>query len=146
MSTVFRTALALALGVLAASATAVRAQQIKEAPITPLNDVTGVTTYQQYCAVCHGIAGKGDGPAMKALTTPPADLTTLTSRNKGKFPAMAVKMSITGDTVVAAHGTRDMPIWGPILRSIDGHAKTELRLKNLLDYIERLQANSGTRP
>lgn len=31
--------------------------------------------YANHCAVCHGAAGRGDGPAAKGLTPPPADLT-----------------------------------------------------------------------
>jgi hypothetical protein len=31
--------------------------------------------YTTHCAVCHGTAGRGDGPAAKGLTPPPADLT-----------------------------------------------------------------------
>ena len=31
--------------------------------------------YITHCAVCHGTAGRGDGPAAKGLTPPPADLT-----------------------------------------------------------------------
>ncbi|MFI5327151.1 MAG: cytochrome c/FTR1 family iron permease, partial [Candidatus Rokuibacteriota bacterium] len=30
--------------------------------------------YTTHCAVCHGAAGRGDGPAAKGLTPPPADL------------------------------------------------------------------------
>lgn len=31
--------------------------------------------FATHCAVCHGAAGRGDGPAAKGLTPPPADLT-----------------------------------------------------------------------
>jgi len=136
---------AAALAFLVASAIAARAQEvkIKEVPITPMADVSGGATYKAYCAVCHGVSGKGDGPAVRALVKAPSDLTTIAARHNGKFPAMAVKMAIVGDTVVAAHGTRDMPIWGPVMRSVEGHGKSELRLKNLIDYLERLQANPG---
>ena len=142
MSNIFRIALAVALALLVASAIAARAQDVKlkEVPITPMPDVSGGATYKAYCAVCHGVGGKGDGPAVKALVKAPSDLTTITARHNGKFPAMAVKMAIVGDSVVAAHGTREMPIWGPVMRSAEGNAKTELRLKNLIDYIEHFQA------
>ena len=110
MSNIFRIALAATLAFLVASVIAVRGQEvkIKEVPITPMPDVSGGATYKAYCAVCHGVGGKGDGPARKALVKAPSDLTTITARHNGKFPAMAVKMAIVGDTVVAAHGTRDM--------------------------------------
>src|SRR6185295_8095977 len=31
--------------------------------------------FTTHCAVCHGATGRGDGPAAKGLTPPPADLT-----------------------------------------------------------------------
>ncbi|MCL4831181.1 MAG: c-type cytochrome [Caldilineaceae bacterium] len=33
----------------------------------------GAATYTQYCAVCHGNEGKGDGPGAAALNPKPAD-------------------------------------------------------------------------
>jgi high-affinity iron transporter len=33
------------------------------------------TDFTTHCAVCHGATGRGDGPAAKGLTPPPADLT-----------------------------------------------------------------------
>jgi hypothetical protein len=40
--------------------------------------------------------------------------------------------------VVAAHGSRDMPMWGPVFKSVDGSV-AELRLKNLIDYLDSIQ-------
>jgi putative copper export protein/mono/diheme cytochrome c family protein len=36
----------------------------------------GAMAFAQNCASCHGVEGKGDGPAGKGLSDPPADLTT----------------------------------------------------------------------
>lgn len=36
---------------------------------------SAATDYTAHCAVCHGAAGRGNGPAAKGLTPPPADLT-----------------------------------------------------------------------
>ena len=66
--------------------------------------------------MCHGKEGKGDGPAAKALTKAPADLTKLAASNNGMFPDVKVRRYIEGLDDVAAHGTRDMPMWG---RSVD---------------------------
>ncbi len=41
---------------------------------TPGSD-RGAQVFAAYCAVCHGPAGKGDGPAAAALAPPPSDLT-----------------------------------------------------------------------
>jgi mono/diheme cytochrome c family protein len=35
----------------------------------------GAAMYGQYCAVCHGVGGKGDGPTAQALDPKPADHT-----------------------------------------------------------------------
>ena len=34
----------------------------------------GRALYQKYCAACHGLRGRGDGPAAVELHPPPADL------------------------------------------------------------------------
>ena len=36
----------------------------------------GATLYEQHCATCHGIDGRGDGPGAVGLVPPPADLRT----------------------------------------------------------------------
>ena len=116
------------------------AQTIKSEPIQPLNEVAGSASYRAYCAACHGIAGKGDGPAAKVLKVPPSDLTQMAARNGGKYPESKVKMSIVGDEAPAAHGSRDMPMWGELFRSIDDRAVAELRTHNLVKYLESIQA------
>ena len=117
----------------------VAAQQVKKEPIPAPMGVDGAGTFMAYCAQCHGIAGRGDGPAAKALKIPPADLTQVSKRHNGQFPALAVKNSIAGDHAMAAHGTRDMPMWGPVFRSVENPSVTELRITNLVKYVEQLQ-------
>lgn len=41
----------------------------------PARSDNGERIYGIYCASCHGTAGRGDGPAARALTPRPADLT-----------------------------------------------------------------------
>jgi copper transport protein len=48
-------------------------------PATVGSISSGETLYEQYCLHCHGIRGKGDGPAGRALRPPPADLTVHTA-------------------------------------------------------------------
>lgn len=98
-------------------------------------------SYNQYCAVCHGTTGKGDGPAAVALKKAPTDLTQLAKKNGGKFPEAKVSHYISGQETVAAHGTRDMPIWGQIFHSIDAQdkMKDDLRVHNLVTYVQSLQ-------
>jgi mono/diheme cytochrome c family protein len=72
----------------------------------------GRTEYQAHCAACHGIDGKGNGPASDELKTHPSDLTVLTRKNNGVFPYKAITEVIDGRKAFKAHGTREMPIWG----------------------------------
>ncbi len=76
-----------------------------------------------------------------ALKVPPPDLTLLSKKNNGKFPSLHVCQVIKGDTALAAHSSKDMPIWGPVLLSMGGHneAEMQLRINNLKNYIESLQ-------
>jgi hypothetical protein len=69
-------------------------------------------------------------------------LTQLVRKNGGTFPEVHVMNYITGDDAVAAHGTRDMPVWGTLFRSLspDNNAEAQIRVKVLADYIKTLQA------
>lgn len=42
-------------------------------PATESSIAAGAATYTQFCAVCHGNEGKGDGPGAAALNPKPAD-------------------------------------------------------------------------
>lgn len=104
----------------------------------------GKQLYLQYCASCHGTDGRGDGPAAAALKTPPTDLTTIAQRNGGKFDERQLMASIDGERFVAAHGSREMPVWGQVfdeeLKS-SRHAERVrlLRAQVLVDYLRTLQ-------
>jgi mono/diheme cytochrome c family protein len=114
----------------------------RPAPITL--PASGREIYMVYCAVCHGTDGKGGGPATPALKDPVPDLTTLALRHNGKYPAAYVssvlRLGVQGDP---AHGSPDMPIWGPIFRSMgttrsDKSSETT-RIADLNRYLESLQ-------
>ncbi len=113
----------------------------KVPPSVVTSPVDAKASYDAYCAVCHGKAGKGDGPAAVALKKAPTDLTQLTKKNGGKFPDARLSQYISGQETVAAHGTRDMPVWGVIFHSIDAQdkIKDDLRVHNLVNYIQTLQ-------
>jgi mono/diheme cytochrome c family protein len=127
----------------------------------------GKQLFSEYCASCHGISGKGDGPVAPALKVPPADLTVLARRNKGQFPSLRVMQAIKAGPSVPAHGSQVMPVWGPIFRHGDGtdttgqappqtpagvaeeseqqgrngstEAEVQLRIYNLMEHIRTLQ-------
>ncbi len=46
------------------------------------DDKKGEQVFQQYCQVCHGPGGKGDGPVGMALKPPPANLSSDKVQNK----------------------------------------------------------------
>lgn len=100
----------------------------------------GSDLYHEYCASCHGLDGRGNGPVASALNTRPSDLTRIAERNGGIFPLERVKKIIAGDQIVSAHGPREMPVWGPIFHQVEkdrdyGH----VRLQNLAEYLRTLQ-------
>ena len=66
--------------------------------------------FQTWCAPCHGTDGKGGGPAAASLKHPPSDLTQISQKNAGKFPASRVHDYIDGTAAAAAHGSREMPV------------------------------------
>ena len=65
------------------------------------------------CAICHGAAGKGDGPTRRSSSRPPRP-TTLAERQGGTFPFLDELMIVDGPSGVRAHGDSAMPIWGNI--------------------------------
>ena len=116
-------------------------KEIKHVPLQPTSPASGEEMYKTYCAVCHGVTGKGNGPAADALKVPPSNLTTLAKRNGGKYPAIKVAAIIRGEEVLAAHGSKEMPIWGNLFWSISGghEAEVQQRVANLNKYMEALQ-------
>lgn len=72
----------------------------------------GATQYATYCAACHGIDARGNGPVAGALQTPPPDLTKIAARRGGVFPSSEIAQFIDGRYGVTAHGPREMPVWG----------------------------------
>ena len=72
----------------------------------------GQEEFRNHCAACHGMSGLGDGPIGPLLKTPAPNLAMITERNGGKFPFQRVYEIIDGRNVIAAHGARDMPLWG----------------------------------
>lgn len=122
-------------------------KQIKEEPIRHTSPASGAEMYKAYCAACHGKTGEGNGPAASALKVPPADLTTLAKRNNGKFPMdHVVSILRFGVAEPTAHGTSQMPIWGPLFSSLESSSMrgpnspvVSMRITNLAHYIESLQ-------
>jgi mono/diheme cytochrome c family protein len=99
-------------------------KSLKTVPITYSKPDSGAHMFKDYCAACHGVDGKGNGPAVVFLKAPPPDLCTMAQRNKEKYPAGKVVYMLNFGPGSQAHGALDMPTWGPLFRSLD----TEPRL------------------
>jgi mono/diheme cytochrome c family protein len=98
----------------------------------------GRKLFIQYCATCHGAEAKGDGPTARALKKAPADLTKV-EKVDGKFPSVRIQRIIAGDDMLESHGSRDMPVWGTVLRQKVGAGFARLEIYNLTNYIESIQ-------
>jgi mono/diheme cytochrome c family protein len=115
---------------------------VKHVPIAKTSPTSGKEMFENYCAVCHGKDAKGAGPAATALKTAPPDLTMLAKKEGGKYPSAHVAAVIRGQADMPSHGSKDMPVWGPLFSSISqGHeSEVQQRVANLVTYIESLQA------
>jgi len=132
----------LILGCLVWSATASAQPPPRTPPPLVIESMMGRDLFQFYCAACHGADAKGHGPTAVALNTPPADLTRIAVKSGGVFPRQQIIGFVTygTPTVIVAHGTRDMPVWGPIFSALDPSAvRTQMRIENLVLYIESIQ-------
>lgn len=102
--------------------------------------IKGADLYRAHCAPCHGVTGKGDGPMVSVIKMKMPDLTVLAKNNGGQFPAAHVRKTITGEEVVASHGSREMPIWGPIFHQVeDDRDYGNVRIQNLAKFLESIQ-------
>ena len=117
-----------------------------QAPSPPSYD--GAQLYRAHCATCHGRDGAGDGPMVPELRANPSDLRTLSQRNGGVFPRQAVMRQVDGRDLIAAHGTRDMPLWGWQFTRADNDRRdpgeqAAARLNALVEHLARMQVAAG---
>ena len=116
--------------------------QIKKVPVPHTKASSGSQMFREYCAACHGLTAVGNGPAAPALKVAPPDLTSLKAANHGNFPEAKVNAILRGRVDFNAHGSADMPTWGPLFHSMDGgnnSALMELRVHNLTEYLNSIQ-------
>ena len=112
-------------------------------PPLVIRSLAGRDLFELYCAACHGHDGKGNGPAVTALKAPPPDLTLLARRNGGTFPRQRVGQRVTNgaDVLTPAHGSSEMPVWGPVFRGLDpSDTLMKIRIANVVEYVESMQA------
>jgi mono/diheme cytochrome c family protein len=108
---------------------------------------SGIRDYQEYCAECHGLGGKGDGPSRLTIpmNPPPNDLTVMAKKNGGKFPFDRVVDSIDGRKNIPSHARLQMPFWGTTLQkpgrefTPESDAEVKRRIESMTRYVESLQ-------
>jgi mono/diheme cytochrome c family protein len=121
-------------------------KHLKKGPLVYSKPESGAQMWKDYCAACHGMSGRGDGPAAELLKSAPPDLSLLAKRNNGEFPADRFRSVLCFGGGGHAHGTSDMPIWGPLFRSQEEvtlfpQGAAELRIHNLSEFVKSLQQN-----
>ncbi len=128
-------------GVLSWSSRGGQNEPVKPETVRLIESIQGPALYKAYCAACHGIDGKGAGPVAPSLKIRPSDLTRIAARNGGAFPMARVERIISGEEQVpASHGTREMPLWGPIFAQIVWDQDLgRVRVDNLARYLKDLQ-------
>src|ERR1017187_1035753 len=118
--------------------------KIKEVPIQPTSPISGEQMYSTYCAVCHGAKATGNGPAAPAMKVQPPDLTMLSKRNGGAFPADHVSSVLKFGVETPAHGSSQMPIWADLMGTLhesgpDNATVVHQRIVNLTNYLKQIQ-------
>jgi mono/diheme cytochrome c family protein len=113
----------------------------KNSGARPADIGSGEKTFIKHCASCHGVDGSGNGPVARALKPAPTNLTTLSRKNQGKYPAGFVSTVLKFGRNLAAHGSQDMPVWGSLFKTIDPvHDPTgQKHVEDVVAYIESLQ-------
>jgi mono/diheme cytochrome c family protein len=106
--------------------------------------LSGAELFERFCSACHGTEGRGDGPVASSLAVLVPDLTRLYQRHGDRFPAAEVREIIDGRSIVIAHGTRYMPVWGYefwVEEGADVVAEEDARIMidRLVDYLRSIQ-------
>jgi len=100
----------------------------------------GRASYQMYCASCHGVSAKGDGPIASAMRKAPPDLTQIAIRANGPFSVDEVSRIVDGRKSVNGHGGPDMPVWGDAFARSSDPTPVAEKVRNLALYLESIQA------
>jgi mono/diheme cytochrome c family protein len=120
------------------------ADQSQSKIVIPVNKTApndGKQMYTSYCAPCHGADGRGSGPVASSLKARPTDLTELQKTNNGRFPDTHIVAILQFGADAPAHGSVAMPVWGPILGTMNrtNVQDKQLRISNLTRYLQTIQ-------
>lgn len=144
------------LRVFATAAVAGTCMFLASKPASAMENATqiklGEYEYMGQCAACHGPHAKGDGPVAEVLTQKPADLTQISKKYGGTFPADEVYRIIDGTKMINPHGDRQMPVWGfrymesataqagAVPHDVDAQELVAGRITSLVQFLESIQA------
>jgi mono/diheme cytochrome c family protein len=117
---------------------------LRAGDLEPFSSYSGEELYQRFCASCHGRSGYGDGPVAASFKVMIPDLTRLSQRAGGRFPAKRVLEIIDGRAVLPAHGTRPMPVWGyefeaQVPPDQPGRATAQTLIYRLVEHLRSMQ-------
>ena len=124
---------------------------IKQVPLTykDIAHKNGHEMYDQLCSVCHGVTGRGDGPAAPALSNPVPDLTQSGAGTGSQYHAQ-LESVISGMNRTVHKDIVGMPLWFRefqyVRRDKFGRPRTmyaNLKVHALAEYVEEL-ALAGT--
>jgi mono/diheme cytochrome c family protein len=124
--------------VLLAAAAAAASGQLPRQRSSPAAAADGARVFRTYCAACHGATATGAGPAAIAMKVTPPNLTRIAARNNGMFPAERVRQIIQGRGP-AAHGERNMPVWGDVFARKEPGTTPAALIDALVRYLDALQ-------
>jgi mono/diheme cytochrome c family protein len=104
----------------------------------------GERTFRGSCAACHGADARGTGPIAELLTVPVPDLTRIQARRNGEFPELEIFRIIDGQSDLAAHGPRHMPVWGYEFFGDDvddeaAHRQATQKVEHLVAFLRSIQ-------
>ncbi|HET6389189.1 cytochrome c [Hyphomicrobium sp.] len=104
----------------------------------------GEGLYLEYCYQCHGKDGSGNGPTAQYLKVKPADLTTISKRANGQFPAARIAEILRYGGDIPGHGPREMPLWGKVFSKKGGGGRaggnySRTAVIELLKYVKSIQ-------
>lgn len=115
-------------------------------PASEDHPASGKQDFMKHCAPCHGTNGRGHGPEVNLIPDiHPPDLTVLSMKNGGIFPAKEVADTIDGRKSIPSHKRFDMPFWGVNFQesgkefSPASEARAKARINALVDYIRTIQ-------
>jgi len=138
-------ALTLAIGTFRLTTTFAQEADVYH-PASEEHPTSGKQDFDNHCAPCHGLNGKGNGPELKVLPDiHPSDLTKISLKNGGVFPRKKVEDMVDGRKMIPSHKRFDMPFWGVDFQqqgkefTPESEAKAKARIDALVGYVETLQ-------